>query len=189
MLRTFAGVLVGLMVLTVAASAGIPDPDESWVDVGPDPGMVSCPLGDGPVYEYITVHAHRADTTPIEGILATSFFFTVTGGNVTITAVDPQTDATGTIRFNMVADETIEQLMPNELVVECQIYTVVLNDSDGVQVATFDLSLDDCVGFSDFGMFTAMYLTPNPRADYNFNGMVDLPDFGMFVVHYLHNCP
>jgi hypothetical protein len=190
MLRTLAVVLVGLMVLAGTAFAGIPDPDESWVDVGPDPNMVSCPAGDGPTYEYITVHAHRADTTPIQGIPSTSFFFTVTGGNVTITAVDAETDASGVIRFTMVADETIEQLAPNELVVECMIYTIVLNDSDGVQVNTFDLNFNDCVDLADFSMFSAMYLTANPRGDYDWSGLVDLPDFGRFSAHYLHgNCP
>jgi hypothetical protein len=186
MLRTLAGVLVGLMVLAVAASAGIPDPDESWVDVGPDGNMVSCPSGDGPAYEYITCHAHRADTTPIEGIPSTSFFFTVIGGNVTITAVDAETDGSGVIRFSMVADETIELLNPNYLTVECMIYTIVLNDIDFVEVNTFDLDASGDVGLADFSMFSAMYLTANPRGDYNWSGLVDLPDFGMFSAHYLH---
>ena len=186
MLRILAGVLVGLMVLVATASAGIPDPDLSFVTVGPDLGMTSCPACDGPVYEYITVTAKRADNTPIEGIPATSFFFTVTGGNVTITAVDAETDANGEIRFDMVADETIELLAPNELVIECMIYTIVLNDSDGVQVNTFDLDGSGDVGLADFSMFSAMYLTANPRGDYNWSGLVDLPDFGMFSAHYLH---
>jgi hypothetical protein len=190
MLRSLAVALVGLMVLAGVAGAGIPDPDLSYVEVGPDVYMVSCPAGDGPTYEYITVHAHRADTTPIQGIPSTSFFFTVTGGNVTITAVDAETDASGVIRFDMVADETIELLSPNELVIECMIYTIVLNDSDGVQVNTFDLNGNDCVDLADFSMFSAIYLTNDPRGDYNGNGTVDLPDFGYFSAHYLHgNCP
>lgn len=192
MLRTLAVVLAGMAVLAGTAGAGIPDPDLSHVDLGPDLNMVSCPAGDGPTYEYITVNARRADNTPILGIPSTSFFFTVTGGNVTITCVSvpPETDAAGDIQFNMVADETIEQLSPNELGVECMIYTIVLNDYDGLQVNTFDLNFNGCVDLPDFAMFSAMYLTANPRGDYNWNGTVDLPDFGMFSAHYLHgSCP
>ena len=82
MSRTLAGVLVGLMVLALAgvAAAGIPDPDNSEVylgaETGDDVGMCSCPAGDGPTYEYITVEAKRADASPIEGISYGSFFFT-----------------------------------------------------------------------------------------------------------------
>jgi len=192
MLRTLAVVLVGLMVLAGTASAGIPDPDLSTISVGPDGCMTSCPAGEGPTYEYITVNARRADNTPIVGILSTSFFFTVTGGDVTITCVSvpPETDAAGDIQFSMVADETIEQLSPNALDIQCMIYTIVLTVSASVQVNTFDLNLNDCVDLADFSMFSAMYLTANPRGDYNWSGQVDLPDFGMFSAHYLHgNCP
>ena len=188
MSRTLAGVLVGLLVLAFAATAGagIPDPDLSFVTLGPDPGMTSCPSGDGPVYEYITVTAKRSDASPIQGIPSTSFFFTVTGGNITITAFDAETDANGEIRFTAVADETIELLAPSYLVIECQIYTIVLNDTDNLEVNTFDLDGSGDVGLADFSMFSAMYLTANPRGDYNWNGIVDLPDFGYFSAHYLH---
>jgi hypothetical protein len=189
MLRILAGVLVGLMVLVATASAGIPDPDLSWVDVGPDLGMTSCPDGDGPVFEYITVTAHRTDDTPIEGIPSTSFFFTVTGGNVTITAVDAESNASGEIRFDMVADETIELLDPNYLTIECQIYTIVLNDIDYVEVNSVDLNGDGCVGLADFSQFSAVYSTTDPRADYNWDGSVGLADFSVFSQHYGHGCP
>jgi hypothetical protein len=190
MLRTLAVALVGLMVLAGTAGAGIPDPDLSTINLGPDGCMTSCPAGEGPTYEYITVNARRADNTPIADIPSTSFFFTVTGGNVTITAVDAATDAAGDIRFSMVADETIEQLSPNSLDIQCMIYTIVLTATASVQVNTFDLNLNDCVDLADFSMFSAMYLTANPRGDYNWSGTVDLPDFGMFSAHYLHgNCP
>jgi hypothetical protein len=192
MLRTLAVVLAGLVVLAGTAVAGIPDPDLSYVDVGPDVYMTSCPAGDGPAYQYVTVYANRADGTPIAAIPSTSFFFTITGGNVTMTCVSvpPETDGTGMIQFEMVADETIELLAPSALGVDCQIYTIVLNDHDDVQVNTFDLNLNDCVDLADFSMFSAMYLTADPRGDYNGNGLVDLPDFGMFSAHYLHGiCP
>jgi hypothetical protein len=154
--------------------------------------MVSCPQGDGPVYEYITVNARRSDNTPIADIPSTSFFFTITGGNVTIvcTSVPPVTDAAGDIQFSMVADETIELLAPSALGVECMIYTIVLNDYDGLQVNTFDLNGNGCVDLADFSIFSSIYLTTDPRGDYDWSGLVDLPDFGYFSAHYLHGvCP
>jgi hypothetical protein len=192
MLRTLAVVVAGLTILAGTAVAGIPDPDYSTVTLGPDQNMVSCPGGEGPTYEFVTVNARRADNTPIAEIPSTSFFFTITGGNVTMTctSVPPETDVNGDIQFNMVADETIELLSPSELGVECMIYTIVLNDYDGLQVNTFDLNGNGCVDLADFSMFSSIYLTNNPRGDYNWSGQVDLPDFGMFSAHYLHgNCP
>jgi hypothetical protein len=189
MSRTLAGVLVGLMVLALAgvATAGIPDPDASTVVLGPDGGMATCPAGDGPDYEYITVTAKRADLTPIAGIPYGSFFFTVTGGDVTITHVGEETDSNGEIEFTMVGDETIVALPPDpELDVECQIYTVVLNVSDSIPVNSFDIDENGTVGLSDFGIFASIYLTSDPRGDFDFNGTVGLSDFGQFAAHYLH---
>jgi hypothetical protein len=190
MSRTLAGVLVGLMVLGLAgvAAAGIPDPDASSVTLGPDGGMCSCPAGDGPAYEYITVEAKRADATPISGIPYGSFFFTVTGGDVTITHVDDETNSVGQIRFTMVADETIIYLPPGPplLDIECQIYTVVLNDVDSIPANSFDIDGNGTVGLSDFGIFASIYLTSDPRGDFDWNGTVGLSDFGYFASHYLH---
>ena len=192
MSRTLAGVLVGLMVLALAgvATAGIPDPDNSEVylgaETGDDIGMCTCPAGDGPVYEYITVEAKRADATPIMGISYGSFFFTVTGGEVTITHVDDETNSVGLIRFDMIGDETIIKLDPDFLTVECQIYTVVLNDSDDMEVNSFDIDGNGTVGLSDFGIFSSLYLGTDKRGDFDWNGTVGLSDFGLFSAHYLH---
>jgi hypothetical protein len=188
MSRTLAGVLVGVMVLAVAgvAAAGIPDPDNSSVELGPDLGMCSCPAGDGPAYEYITVTAKRANATPIEGIPYGSFFFVVTGGDVTITHVDDETDANGEIRFDMVADETIIKLDPDFLTVECQIYTVVLNDSDDLEVNSYDINNDGTVGLADFSAFSLDWGTTAKRSDFNWDGTVGLADFSQFSTHWGH---
>ncbi|MEE8573473.1 MAG: hypothetical protein V3T20_09415 [Gemmatimonadota bacterium] len=197
MSRTLAGVLVGLMVVAFAgaAAAGIPDPDNSKVylgdETGDDLGMCSCPAGDGPVYEYITVEAKRVDGTPIQGIAYGSFFFTVTGGDVTITHVDDETNSVGMIRFDMVADETINAgphtIPPSDpLAIECQIYTVVLNDGGDLEVNSFDIDGNGTVGLSDFGIFSSLYLGTDRRGDFDWNGTVGLSDFGLFSAHYLH---
>jgi hypothetical protein len=191
MSRTLAGVLVGLMVLalTGVATAGIPDPDASSVTLAPDTGMCTCPLGDGPPYQYITVEARRADLTPIAGIPYNSFFFTVTGGDVTITCVSvpPETNGAGIIDFEMVGDETIIALPPADpLEVEVQIYTVILTATGSIPVNSFDIDGNGTVGLSDFGIFSSIYLSSDPRGDFDWNGTVGLSDFGLFSAHYLH---
>lgn len=184
MSRTFAGVLAGLLVLGAMgmASAGIPDPDLSDVVLGPDPGMATCPAGDGPAYEYITVTAKRADATPIEAIPYNSFFFTVTGGNVVISHVDAETDPQGEIRFDVVGDETIV----GQITVEVQIYTVVLNQSDLLDCNSFDLNEDDQVSLQDFTIFSGDYGGTAQRSDFNWDGAVGLQDFTLFSAHYGH---
>lgn len=184
MARTLVGALAGLLVLVAAtmASAGIPDPDLSTVELGPALGMATCPAGDGPSFEHIKVTAKRTDTTPIEGIPYSSFFFTVTGGDVTITHVGTETDANGEILFSMVGDETII----GNITIEVQIYTVILNDSDILYCNSFDMNDDGSVGLQDFVLFSAQYNGTDPSADFNFDGSVGLQDFVLFSAHYNH---
>jgi hypothetical protein len=191
MARTLVGVLAGLTVLSVAgvANAGIPDPDLSTVVLSAG-GLATCPAGDGPVYRYITVTAKRADATPIQGIPWSSFFFTVTGGDVNITHVDAETDVNGQIRFEV--DDVAPIVYPGPVTVEVQIYTVVLNDSDNITCNTFDVEPvglpDGDVDLNDFVKFGQYYNTPSPQADYNFSGgNVDLNDFILFGQHYNHH--
>jgi hypothetical protein len=185
MARTLAGVLAGLLVLAAAgaASAGIPDPDLSNVVLSAG-GLTTCPQGDGPAFQYITVTAKRSDTTPIQGISYTSFFFTVTGGDVTITNVGAETDANGQIQFRVVGDESIS----GNLTIEVQIYTVVLNDSDTLPCVTVDLAPNGQVVLEDFAIFGADYGTTNARSDFNWSGgVVNLEDFAIFGAHYGHS--
>jgi hypothetical protein len=181
------------MVLAVAgtATAGIPDPTNSTVDLGPDGGMCSCPDGDGPVYEYITVKARRADNSPIAGIPYNSFFFTITNGDVTISHVDDETDEFGEIRFDMVADETINAgphtVPPTDpLMVEVQIYTVVLTTHGTLWVNTYDYDGDNDVDPVDFGQFAGDFGGTAQRSDFDWDGDVDPVDFGSFASHFGH---
>ena len=191
MARTLAGVLAGLMVLALAgaASAGIPDPDLSTVVLTAG-GMATCPQGDGPVYQYITVTAKRSDATPIQGIPWSSFFFTVTGGDVTITHVGAETDVNGQIQFTVQGDEAIAY--PGPVAIEVQIYTVVLNDSDNLACNTFDVhplgAPNGAVGVQDFVQFGQDYNTVQPRSDFNWSGgVVGIQDFVLFGQHYNHH--
>lgn len=183
MTGTLAIAVVGLLV---AASSACGQVNDSWVDLGPDAGMVTCPGGDGPVYEYITVHVLDNIGIPIPGVPHGAFFFTVTGGDVTISPVDPETDSNGRIRFSMVGNETIILLAPEFLTIECQIYTVILDDIDYLEVNSFDIAPSGCVDLPDFGMFSSAYLTAAPWADFDWDGTVGLVDFALFSAHYLN---
>jgi len=185
------GLLVGIMVLglTGIAAAGIPDPDLSTVVLSAG-GLATCPQADGPVYQYITVTAKRADATPIQGIPWSSFFFTVTGGDVNLTHVDAETDVNGQIRFTVDDNDAIAY--PGPVTVEVQIYTVVLNDSDNLAANTFDLfplgAPDGTVGVQDFVIFGQDYNQAQPRSDFNFSGgVVGVQDFVLFGQHYNHH--
>lgn len=185
MARILVGALAGLLVLAAAtvASAGIPDPTLSTIALGPDGGMATCPQADGPAFEYVTVTAKRSDATPIQGIPYSSFFFTVTGGNVTITAVGAETDANGEIQFTVVGDETII----GDITIDCQIYTVVLDAGATLTCNSFDMNDDGAVGLQDFVLFSAEYNGTSAAADFNFDGTVGLQDFVLFSAHYNHS--
>lgn len=190
MTRSIVGALVGLLVLSfaVGASAGIPDPDNSTVVLTDTsaPGMTTCSAGDGSVYQYIKVTAKNSLANPIQGIPYSSFFFTVTGYDVTFTHVDAETDANGEIRFTCIGDEGIVQVAPNYLGIDVQIYTVALTNGAQLECNSYDMNEDGTVGLADFGMFSAIYGTNATEGDYNWDGTVGLADFGMFSAHYGH---
>lgn len=176
---------IGLVLASPAAGV-LPDPELSDITLSPDDGMASCPAGDGPVYEYIIVALKASDATPIEGIPWTEFFFSVTGGDVTVDHVTDATDPAGVIRFDMVADDAVVLLGPELLTIECTVLSVVLNDTEELSVNSFDLNEDGCVDEADFAVFTSIYTTADPRGDFSWNGQVGLSDLGLFSAHYLH---
>lgn len=184
MARILVGAMAGLLVLAAAtmASAGIPDPVASSIDIGPDTGMATCPSGDGPSYSQLTVTAKRSDLTPIQAIPYSSFFFTSSAGDITVTAVEAETDVNGVIHFTVVADETII----DNTTIGVQIYTVVINDTEDVWCNSFDMNGDGSVGLQDFVLFSAQYNGTDPYADFNFDGAVGLQDFVLFSAHYNH---
>ena len=196
MSRTLAGVLAGMFLLAFAcgAIAGIPDPDQSSVtmmDTSGD-GMATCPSLDGEAYSSLKITAKRSDTTPIQGIPYNSFFFLVTGGDVNFSHVTAETDVNGEILFDVDDNESFI----DDVTIECQIYTVVLNDSDVLSCNSYDIDQDSratrgIVGAQDFAWFVSCYgatTTPCvPRCDFNWDGIVNALDFALFVSHYGHS--
>jgi hypothetical protein len=104
--------------------------------------------------------------------------------------VDAETDVNGQIRFTVDDDENIPY--PGPVTIEVQIYTVVLNDSDNLTCAAFDLFPlgvgDGTVGVQDFVIFGQDYNQVQPRSDFNFSGgPVGVQDFVLFGQHYNHH--
>ncbi|MBD3366760.1 MAG: hypothetical protein GF405_01135 [Candidatus Eisenbacteria bacterium] len=185
MSRVLASILAGCLILAVAsaAGAGIPDPDQSSIAASTG-GLTTCPLGDGPAFQYVTVTALRSDSTPIQGIDSSNFFFSATGGSVTITAVDSQTDVNGRIRFEVVSDESIT--FGNSVTIDCSIYTIALSSSVDVDCNSFDIDGSGSVGLADLAFFAGDYGTSAGRSDFDWNGTVGLADLAFFATHYGH---
>jgi len=185
MSRILAGVLV--LALAAVAGAGIPSADDSYVSMTNDgKGLSTCPAGDGPAYQYITVTALRSDLTPIQGIPSGSFFFTVSGtgsGNVSIDAFDAETNASGVIRFEANGNGTV---LYGSLTVTVQIYTVVINDSDTLWCNTFDYDDNGTVNPIDFVAFAGDFGGTNEASDFDWNGTVNPIDFVAFAGHFGH---
>lgn len=197
MSRVLAGVLAGCLVLAITsvAGAGIPDPTQSQIALdtqGVKPGLATCYAGDADPYEFIKVTAKRTDSTPIEAIPYSSFFFTVTGGDCTFTAQSAETDVNGEILFSVVADESIAHpdgplVLGSPIEIGVQIYTVVLDGTVFLTCNTFDYDVSSTVDPIDFGKFGADYPVAVPyeeRSDFNWDNAVDPIDFGKFGGHY-----
>jgi hypothetical protein len=193
MSRTLAGVLAGMIILAVAgvASAGIPDPTKSFVTIDNGGiGLATCPSGDGPAFQYVTVTARRADNTPIEGIPATSFFWTTTPCDVTMVAQQPETNVDGELQFQAIGDETCccEDDTRAEIELSVRIYTVAINSSVILYAISFDEDCDDDVDPVDFSLFAGDF-PPNPYnlcSDFDFNNLITPVDFSLFSGHFGH---
>ena len=189
MSRTLLGVLAGCLVLAMAtaAGAGIPSAGDSYITMSAGgKGLTTCPAGDAGAYSYITVTALRADLTPIQGISAGSFFFTVAGsGNVSITAFDTETNVSGQIRFQAEGTGTIPY---GTVTVSVQIYTVVLTTTPGtLWCNTYDLDNSGTVTPIDLTNFASKYDTVSEDCDYDWSGGVVNPvDLTKFAAHYGH---
>jgi hypothetical protein len=189
MLRTSASILMILLALGLADSAGaeVPPPNPSFVTMtAGGMGLSTCPAGDGDAYEFITVTALQDDHTPIVGLPSSAFYFMITGsgsGNVSIAAYDTETNADGEIRFRAQGTGTI---LYGSVTIVAHIYTVVLNDSDLLWCNTFDYDDNGTVDPTDFAAFASHYGSSNQMSDFNWDGSVDPIDFAEFASHYGH---
>ena len=168
---------------------GNPTPDlpniENWfLTFGPDAGMCTRPAGDGPVYQYMTIHARDENNIPIQGVPFTWIFFNIYGGNVTITPVDSQTNYDGELRYELVGEERIV----GALEIGFQVITIVHPSVWYLDCNSFDIAEPyGRVELVDFVYFAGDYGGTAQRSDFNWDGMVSLPDFCLFSSHYGHH--
>jgi hypothetical protein len=169
-------------------------PDLSFVTLTNEnlPHLVTCPAGDGPIYQHAKVTCKDTAGNPLAGIPSTAFTFTVNPTGIgtqwygilrcTFTPVDPETDVNGDIRFTIAGDTSIA----GNITIRVTVQGTMLNDHDTLICKTFDHTMDGVVSLGDFVMFAHDYGTTHWTSDYTGDGLVGLGDFSMFGQHYGH---
>jgi hypothetical protein len=124
------------------------------------------------------------------GIPASAFTFTLGSINAvwygtlscTFTAVDPQTDANGEIRFTVKGDTSIY----GNMTIQATVQGVPLNDIDTLPCKSVDYDVNGQVSLGDFVTFASDYTKTSWRSDFSGDGQVTLGDFVTFAGHYTH---
>jgi len=177
------------------AKTPIVDPNQSFVTLTNEniAGLTTCPAGDGPTYQYVKVTCKDAGGNPISGIPASGFTFIInaTGGDThwygtlscTFTAVDPQTNANGEIRFAVKGDTSIY----GNITIRAIVQGIPLNDIDTLPCKSVDFDTNGAVSLADFVIFGHDYGTNAYRYDLTWDGRVSLSDFVLFGQHYGHH--
>jgi parallel beta-helix repeat protein len=170
------------------------DSDQSFVTLTNEnmPHLVTCPAGDGPIYQHAKVTCKDVNGNLLPGIPADAFIFVL--GNIdatwyntlscTFIPVDPVTDANGEIRFEMKGDTSIV----GNITIQATVQGVPLNDIDILTCKSPDYFTDGAVILGDFVVFGQDYGRIRWRSDFTGDGgLVGLGDFVMFAQHYGHH--
>ncbi|MFH1133516.1 MAG: NosD domain-containing protein [Nanoarchaeota archaeon] len=157
-------------------------------------GMTTCPAGDSPPYQFLAVVLRNAGGNPVSGIPASRFTFLVSpvpGTNTqcvgscsaTFNPWDAQTNASGTIRFEIIGDTS----MVGNLSIQARIDNQTIPDAPVLPCKPLDITVDGAVGLPDFTLFGRDYNSTEWRSDFTWDGYVGLGDFSMFGGHYTHH--
>jgi hypothetical protein len=155
-------------------------------------GLVTCPAGDGPAYQYMTVIVNDFDGEPIAGVAADQFIFTVNPTSTTqwydifgctFTPVDQETNANGTIRFEVKSDTSIV----GDITIQATVMGYQLQDTGILPCKSMDYDTNGAVGLTDFIVFGRDYGTTAYRSDFTWDGTVGLGDFIIFGQHWGHH--
>jgi len=187
MARALAVVAIVLIALCLMGADKWPETGRTRVELPEDLGLTTCPAGDGPPFEHVRVVVTHGDDEPMAG-LPSSLFSLEVGGNVTATPVDEETDENGVIRFSMVGNESFVRLGDDWLHVKCTFGGGPTNKADSLHVNSFDLNADGCVDDKDVDVFQSLYLTDDPRADFNWDGIVNMSDASVLADHNDNHC-
>ena len=150
-------------------------------------GLLTCPAGDGGVYQYVKVTCRNITGAPLSGIPADEVRVIPSScpgaSSCVFTAVDNETNETGDIRFEVGSVSSIAGNISIHVFV-----TRILLDNIGILPAkSFDLCTDGTVNIADFVTFAQDYSTTSWRSDFSWDGIVSLADFAMFAHHYRHH--
>jgi parallel beta-helix repeat protein len=155
-------------------------------------GLVTCPAGDGPAYQYTTVTVRDFDGEPIPGIPADQCDFTVSPTDdtqwygifgCTLTPVDPMTDENGEIRFTIQGDTSIV----GNITIQATVMGYQLQDTDILPCKSIDSDTNGAVDLADFILFGRDYGTTAYWSDFTWDGTVGLSDFIIFGQHWGHH--
>jgi hypothetical protein len=187
--------LATLAELSEIQPSNVVDPDQTVVTLTHEnlPHLISCPAGDGPIYQYIKVSVKNAQGNPLPGIPSSAFVFTITPVDVTtlwyetlsctFTAVDPVTNMNGDIRFTIKADTSIY----GNITIRVTVQSIQVNDADILACKTPDYNCDGIAALDDFVVFGQDYGRIMWRSDFTGDdGLVGLGDFVIFGQHYGH---
>jgi hypothetical protein len=168
------------------------DPNLSFVTLTNTnmPGLITCPRGDGPIYEYIQITVKNNLGDPMPDIPADEFVFTLGGLGAawygilscTFTPVSSVTNANGEIRFTITGDTSIL----GNITIRVTVANIPLNDVDILSCKSFDYDHNGGVSLGDFVMFGGDYGGTAWRSDFSWDGSVGLADFTLFGQHYGH---
>jgi parallel beta-helix repeat protein len=155
-------------------------------------GLVTCPAGDGPAYQYITVMVNDFDDEPIPDVPAEEFLFSVNPTNdtqwygtfgCTFTPIDSETNTNGMIRFEVKGETSII----GNIMIQATVMGYQFQDTDVLSCKSMDYDVNGKVGLGDFVLFGQDYGGTSWRSDFTGDSRVSLSDFVMFAQHYGHH--
>jgi hypothetical protein len=184
------------VIITAYECGPVLSPDLSFVTLTNEnlPFLVTCPAGDGPIYQHATVTCKDTAGNPLSGIPSTAFTFTLNPTDIntqwygslmcTFTPVDLETDVNGEIRFTITGDTSIA----GNITIRVTVQGTMLNDHDTLPCKSPDYFCDGAVILGDFVVFGQDYGRVRWRSDFTGDGgIVGLGDFVIFGQHYGHH--
>ncbi|MFH1102015.1 MAG: Ig-like domain-containing protein [Methanobacteriota archaeon] len=188
----------GTMNIPVKADRNFPDPEQSFVTLTNtnQRGLCTCFRGDVTAqYNYLRVTVKDVSGTPMVGIPANMFSFSVSAGagthsfgtiSIIFTPVDSQTNANGEIRFTLKGGSCS---IVGNVIIQATVMGMQLSDSDSLSCNSADMNYDGAMSLPDISLFASKYIadpTYNWEADLSWDGAESLPDISILSTHYFH---
>jgi hypothetical protein len=186
--RVGLAVVAATLWITSVATAGFVDADMSTVAMD-ETELYTAPGTKADETATVTIYCRTAQGLPLPGIPADDFVIDLGGGIGSLTAIDIETQADGSIRFEFTPDAGYcsENL---ELIVI--VYTTQLTQVVTYSVRTVDFDDSGCIDGTDGAGFGLRWNNSDPDwscADYDGNGIVEGTDGAIFGLYWGSGCP